>query len=217
MLDLFGTAKSGKKNAIRAGQEEKSGIRQGEDALRAFGKEAYGYLDQGIAAQQPMLERGQKGIDWYSQMLMGGGNPGDRQAFLEQTPGYQWTLDQGLEGINRGRNAAGMLESGNADIDRMNYASGLASKTYLDLLNAGQPYFGLGQNAASNIQQGYTNKGNVAQNTGRGIADLSVKKGLAGAGMWNNINSAQQAGNQESWGAILGLGNMLTGGLKGFI
>lgn len=45
-------------------------------------------------------------------------------------PSYQWRLNQGLEGVNRGMAASGMLNSGNRMLELMRYGQGAASQEY---------------------------------------------------------------------------------------
>lgn len=52
------------------------------------------------------------------------------QAAFNAGPGYAFTRDQGIDALNRRRAAAGMLNSGNADIDALTYGTGLANQTY---------------------------------------------------------------------------------------
>ena len=185
--------------------------KQAKKSIKGYqqaGQQGQGFLDQGIAAQQPLMDRGNPGMDWYGNLLgINGGDPQARQQFLEGTPGYQFALDQGIEGLNRGANARGMLQSGNNSQDIMRFASGLASQNYFNLLNAGQPYFGLGQGAAGNIQQGYTNKANF----GRGIAqDIGgARQNLGQMGYQNMADRAAAQGTAEKnmWDSILGGAN----------
>lgn len=103
------------------------------------------------------------------------------QAQLEATPGYQFTLDQGLKSVQSANAAKGLGVSGAALKGAATYATGLADKTYMDQFNVAQQrftdYLGLGTNALA-VAGGY---GNVA--TGRG--------NLASGTL--NLNTAQQA------------------------
>ena len=51
-------------------------------------------------------------------------------AYLEQTPGYQFTLQQGLESTQNGAAARGLGTSGAANKAAASYATGLANDTY---------------------------------------------------------------------------------------
>jgi hypothetical protein len=107
-------------------------------------------------------------------------------AQLEQTPGYQFTLSQGLNQAQNGYAAAGMGKSGNALAGAVNYAEGLASTTYQQQLQAYmaqnlQAYNMLsgtsqiGANAAAQgantIGNSYSSiTGNLMQGTGNALA-----------------------------------------------
>jgi hypothetical protein len=84
---------------------------------------------------------------------------------LAQTPGYQFTLDQGLLAAQNGYAAQGLGSSGAAEKGAINYASGLASTTYQqqfeNYLAQNQQIYNMlggevstGQNAATNIMSG---------------------------------------------------------------
>lgn len=163
-----------------------------------------------------MYRAGGAGINYYGQLLGGpGGDPAKMQNTLEGIPGYQFARDQGIDALNRTANSRGMLASGNNTQDILRFSQGLADQNYFNYLNALQPFFGLGQNAANSIQGGLTNKANLASDTGRAIGTLGYASktgaGQAGADMYANINNAEQAANSNLWNAILGVGGAVTG------
>jgi hypothetical protein len=57
---------------------------------------------------------------------------------LEQTPGYQFNLRQGLKAVNNEMGARGLLNSGAVMKGASQYAQGLAENTYLDQFNVDQ-------------------------------------------------------------------------------
>lgn len=129
---------------------------------------------------------------------------------------YGFSLDQGLQGLNRAHAAAGNLSSGNADTDAMKYAQGLASQTYGSYLSGLQPYLGANANAiggAANINTGlgnnlassYTNQGNAANATQTGIGASNA------AATMNNYNIGQ-----NELGAITSAGKLAAGLFGGF-
>lgn len=89
----------------------------------------------------PWMQGGARSFDTVN-MLTGnyaGGNPltspltspfNPTMQQLEQTPGYQFTLDQGLKGVQNSYAAKGLGSSGAAMKGAGDYASGLASNTY---------------------------------------------------------------------------------------
>ena len=54
----------------------------------------------------------------------------DRQRMLESTPGYEFTRNQGLQGVQNSAAATGRGVSGNALAGAANYATGLADSTF---------------------------------------------------------------------------------------
>lgn len=131
-------------------------------------------------------------------------NPTQQQ--LESTPGYQFTLKQGLNTVNNQLAAKGLNLSGAQARGIADYTTGLASNTYQ------QQY----QNALQNFQTNY----GVAQNQ---FGQLSGLVGLgenAAAGVGNaGMQTAQNAGNLLTQGAnaqaagTIGSANALNAGL----
>lgn len=62
------------------------------------------------------------------------GTAAAQQAF-QAGPGYQFQLEQGLDAVARGANAAGMLASGNMLREAQTYGQGLANQEYNNWLN----------------------------------------------------------------------------------
>jgi hypothetical protein len=94
------------------------------------------------------------------------------QQQLEATPGYQFTLDQGLKATQSAMAARGLGVSGAALKGAAAYATGLADKTYQDQFNIQQQRFGdflTLATGASNAGTGLTNAGanNLNLNTAR--------------------------------------------------
>ena len=122
--------------------------------------------------------------------LLGAGNldSGAIQAALEQLPGYQFALKQGLQAAQSGFSAKGLGQSGAAIKGAADYASGLASQTYNTLFGNFLDTARLGEAAGSAL-------GGVASNFNSSINNLIT----GGA-------SATAAGQ-------IGSANALTGGI----
>lgn len=144
-------------------------------------------------------------------------NPQD----LQNTPGYQFTLNQGLKNTNNALSSQGLLGSGSQAKALADYTSGLASNTYndqfknalnsynanyttgLNSFNANlDPLFkllNLGQNSAAGIGQGGYNS---AVNAGNAIAQGTIGSGSQGANTMNSLlgmaNLANTAGASYS-------------------
>lgn len=120
------------------------------------------------------------------------------QADLAATPGYQFTLDQGLKSVQNAASAKGLGVSGAAMKAAADYGTGLADSTWKDVFNAGLSKYNAnlsGYNTAFNVDQ--ANKTNA----------YNKLMGLVGAGQ----SSAAQTGafGQQ---ATAQSGNLLTSG-----
>lgn len=133
------------------------------------------------------------------------------QAAVEQTPGYQFTLKQGLKAVQNAASARGLGVSGAALRGAADYTTGLANKTYMDQfnlenINRGNVYNRLmgigtlgqnaaaqtgaaGANAANNISQAYTNAGNAQAGSYMAQAGAfnNFANNMAGLGMANKL------------------------------
>lgn len=223
---------------LRAGREDAvNALNQGEQ--EAYGyldtgvSQASPYLQNALTPFQGLYDRGTAGIDYYGQLAgLGGGDPAQMQAMLEGIPGYQFARDQGLQALDRQANAKGNPYNAT---DVLNFTNGLASQNYFNYLNAFNPYFGLAQSGAQGLASGNrdlanlynqlgANKANIATGTGNQLADVHTgaftnlannARGLGQAGYDRSMNAynADQAANQNLWGAILGLGNAAIGAI----
>lgn len=162
---------------------------------------------------QPYMQLGTSYIPRLNDLLNSGDlsqrfsfNPTQEQ--LESTPGYQFSLKQGLNTVNnqlasKGLNLSGAQARGIAD-----YATGLASNTYQ------QQY----ENALKNFQTNY----GVAQNQFGQLTGLIGLGENAAAGVGNaGLQTAANAGNLMTQGAnaqaagSVGSANALGGALNG--
>jgi hypothetical protein len=128
---------------------------------------------------------------------------------------YGFSLDQGLQALNRTHAAAGNAASGNADADTLKYATGLANSTYGSYLSGLSPYLGANSSAiagAAGVDTGlgtalnssYTNQGNAANTTQTTIGNNNAAA---------EMNNYKVGANQLN--GLLGLGSLAMGGLGG--
>jgi hypothetical protein len=143
-------------------------------------------------------------------------------AELQATPGYQFQLEQGLQGVNNSAAARGGLLSG-ANMKAINdYAQGQASTGYQNAwdraqnayqnaftrnLTAKQQKFSNLQSMANNGQNAAGNQGNWAMTTGTALAGASQNYG-------NNASSLSLAQGQNQANNINQIGNAIGGGLS---
>jgi len=125
------------------------------------------------------------------------------QQTLEQTPGYQFNLQQGLKSVQSSAAARGLGTSGAALKGAANYATGLADSTYQNQFN----------NANTNMTNAY--------NRLLGVSNLdetaAAGSGQIGAGLTQGAaQSTTSAGTALSAG-IQGAGNALTNGANNYL
>lgn len=196
-------------------------------AIRSATGDALGYLDAGTRGATDALGRARSdltanggayvplsdlagrfgsGSQLYADALGLNGAEGTSRAQGAFTagPGYDFTLTQGLDAINRGRNARGMANSGATDVDALKYGTGLANQTFQQWLTNLSPYNQLELSATSGAASGNAginqslanlgvteanllntsgqNKAQVAQGQGTSLADIANRyySGLSG-------------------------------------
>ncbi|AOJ31423.1 hypothetical protein [Burkholderia metallica] len=124
------------------------------------------------------------------------------------TPGYQFTLDQGLKSVQNSAAARGLGTSGAALKGASTYATGLANSTYNDVFNR-----------ALNTFQ--TNYSSVANNVNRlsGLVgsgqNAAGTNGSLGAAAVGNIGNTLMSGANAQASGIVGGANALTNALNG--
>lgn len=134
--------------------------------------------------------------------LSQGFNP--TMAQLQQTPGYQFALQQGQEATQNGYAARGLGVSGAALKGAANYATGLADQTYTNQANI----YNQNRSTTANILTGATGLGeNAANQIGNYYMDTISPYASATSGYGN----ASALGNLAPWTALTGLGSNLTG------
>ncbi len=149
---------------------------------------------------QPWNDAGFKAYGTLNDLLGIGGNSGTMQKTLEELPGYQFTLGQGLKSVQNSAAARGLGTSGSALKGAAGYATGLANNTwgtYADRI-ANSANMGLGAGSAL---------AGVGQKTGEGIAGSQIAAGNASAAGWNGIGAGVNNATQG-----MTLAAMLNGG-----
>lgn len=202
--------------------------REAADKNRAlysqYGQLGQGYLDSGFAGSQgalgsakadyaPLSALASKfggATDLYLNALGVNGAAGNAaaQSAFTSSPGYNWQLDQGLGALNRRRAAGGMLNSGNADIDALQFGQGLAKQDYNGWLSN---LAGLNNNALSATAGAASGMAGADM----GLANLYQSDASNRVGLQGNITSGNAGANQlQAQGEATGAKNLL-GGLLG--
>lgn len=120
------------------------------------------------------------------------------EATLQNTPGYQFNLTQGLKAVQNSAAARGLGTSGAALKGAASYATGLADSTY--------------QNQFSNALANKNFALNALTGTSQLGSNAAVGQGSIGAMTGANIGNAQIAGSTGLASGVVGAGNALTNG-----
>lgn len=123
------------------------------------------------------------------------------------TPGYQFTLANGLKAAQNSASARGLGSSGAALKGAESYATGLADSTYNDTYNRALSTYGTNYSTASNN----VNRLLGVVGTGQNAAAMT---GSLGAQATNGIASTLTSGAAASAAGTVGSANALTGGIS---
>lgn len=154
-----------------------------------------GYYNQAMGFGQPYRQAGGAALrDYMSTLGMGGSGAINR---FQQSPGYQFALQQGLQSVNRGNAAKGLTGSGAEQKQLMQYGQGLANQDYGNYQNRLQGLAGMGQQSAQSAQ-------NLTAQTGMGLANLGrgYAEDIGGTyqGMGSNAANALMAAYAQNQG-----------------
>lgn len=142
----------------------------------------------------PYQQAGQAALPYYNALLGTGGDSTSALKTLQQTPGYQFTLSQGLKAAANSAAARGLGVSGAAFKGAENYGAQLANQTYGDQVNRLMGAAQLGENAAAQTgaygTQTAANIGNNITGAGNAQAAASVAQGNALSGLASSIPNA---------------------------
>ncbi|WP_318827048.1 hypothetical protein [Burkholderia cepacia] len=130
------------------------------------------------------------------------------EAEAAASPGYQFTLDQGLKSVQNSAAARGLGTSGAALKGASTYATGLANSTYNDIFNRALNTFQTNYSSAANN----VNRLNSLVGSGQNAAATNGSLGAQAAG--NIGNTLMSGANAQASGAIGGA-NALTSALGG--
>lgn len=203
-------------NAEQAAAQRKAGLQQGYDALSGMygqGRDAIttNYGNAGDLYKN-LLKGYEGGSTAYGDAVGANGPEGFSRAVsnFKTDPGYGFSMDQGLQALQRTHAAAGNLNSGNADADTLKFSQGLADQSYGSYVQRLLPYFSgtqaatagaagvaTGQGIALNTSfQGQGGAAN-ANYTGQGAADAAATMNNynVSSNMWNGIGAAVKAGS----------------------
>lgn len=128
------------------------------------------------------------------------------QAQLEQTPGYQFTLQQGLKGVDNAAAAKGLGLSGAQLKGISDYTTGLADQTYQQQYNMALKTFMTNYGINADQFNRIASLVNLGQNSAVGV-------GNAGLQTASNIGGAAMAGANASAAGTVGAANAISSGI----
>ena len=209
--------------AKHAANAEETGANQAKDLIAKNQQEAQD-TNRDVwsgtqAAEQPYQTVGSTAANNLTNLLAKGFTAPTLQD-VENTPGYQFTLQQGTDAINRNAAANGTLLTGNTGKALTDYGENLAQTTYnQDYQNALSTYMAnyntllggtdVGLNSTSQL-------GSFGQNFSNTNANLAMQGSQAQAQQINNAAAARASGylgaaqgwSQVAGGVTGGFGNM---------
>jgi hypothetical protein len=141
------------------------------------------------------------------------------EAQAQATPGYQFTLNQGLKSTQNSAAARGLGSSGAALKGASAYSTGLADSTYNDVYNRALNAYNANYNTASGtFQTNYNAAAGNASRLGNVVSGgQSAAAGLGGIGAQTaqSIGNTVQSGAASSAAGTVGSANALTSALQG--
>ena len=158
-MGFIGDTFFGMDDAKKAAQVQGQGFKDGEAVYQNAGNTASARFD-------PYANTGRQANTQLMALLNG-----DMSSF-QQSPGYQFAIDEGRKMVDNSGAAAGMTFSGPQLKALMQQGQGMANQEYGQYFNRLLNLSNQGMNAAGN-------QGNIDMNTADGVA--SMKTGAAGA------------------------------------
>lgn len=154
-----------------------------------YGRQAFSPLSALLFGKEYNPETGEFGKQLTQQ---------ERLGYFQESPGYQYQLEQGIGAIDKSAAASGMLQSGNTMKEIQKYGTNLANQEYANYIDSLLGQLGYAQQADTNIANTYTN-------TANSMANYSYAGGMANAAKYSNLsNFAFQTAGQ---GVQTGLDN----------
>lgn len=181
------------------------------DMLGSYDTRANLAVDRGVTEGNGILEQ-MRGLyqplsgatNLYADAIGLNGAEGGARAngAYQESPGFQHSLGTGLQALDRRRAAAGSFQSGGADIDTMDYATGLASRDHGSWLDRLMGASGTALSGQASALGGMANLNANATNRRGDIID-----GLTSG--YLSANNQAATGEQQNMQGVAGLGSNL--------
>jgi hypothetical protein len=168
------------------------------------------YLDFGSSAINPLRAAMGYDANWNADpnniLMQQFAAPTAEQAAA--TPGYQFTLDQGLKATQNSAAARGLGTSGAAMKGAASYATGLADSTYSDVFNRALTTFNTNYGTAANRVNRLSSLVGNGQNA-------AATNGSLGAQSMGQIGDTLTSGANARAAGTIGGANALSGAMNG--
>jgi hypothetical protein len=117
---------------LNKGKATQAAAKQNMGVINALDPVGQGYLNTAKDNSQSYLDQTQTGATMYSNALGLNGAAGTQAAqdAFTSAPGYDYTLNSGLDAVMRKASAMGRVGSGNTSADLVGYATNEANKNY---------------------------------------------------------------------------------------
>jgi hypothetical protein len=137
-------------------------------------------------------------------------------AQAESTPGYQFTLQQGLKATQNSAAARGLGTSGAALKGASGYATGLADSTYNDVYNRALQTYNANANTFNTNYNVAANNVNRLQGLVGNGQNAAATTGSLGAATANSIGNTLTGSANASAAGTVGTANALSGALNNY-
>jgi hypothetical protein len=212
LFDIFTNA-----DADKAAQDKISGLNAGYSQASDLFGQGRGALSTNIGnggtLYQGLINNTQGGANAYGDASGANGVAGLQSAMNTfknsgQYGAYGFSLDQGLQALDRTHAAAGNLSSGNADSDAMKFATGLAGQTYGSYLSGLSPYLGANSSAVGGLANLDAGLGTALNNSYQSQGGLGYQTQVGIGNANAAADMANQQANQNIWNGIMGVGKL---------
>ena len=212
IFDIFSTGP-----AVAASGALNQGINTGLGTYNQYAGQGQTALNTNYAsALQPFQQNygtAAGGVSELGNLLGLGGASGNASALqsLQNTPGYQFQLQQGNNAVLANQAATGQLASGNTDLALQKYGQGLAGTTYQNAVQNLQPYLGMAQNSAQGIGGLYSGLGNQLNQSfqNQGQANYGANAAIGQSNANADLSAYAASGNLLNFG--MNAAKMLSG------
>lgn len=145
--------------------------------------------------QMPWLNAGKNSLAQMQAL-----NSGDYSSF-NASPDYQWTLSEGMKGLDRSAASRGRLYSGGYGEDLTRYAQGAASTQYNNYYNKLQSMADQGQTQATQLGNLGSTYANAYGNSQNNIGNARASGYANTANIWGNTAQNLSSAAGDWWGS----------------